>query len=304
LEIQKIKSKGKQNMSDIKFVKRLNAVPQVDTNIFTVKAPSVTMPILAQAAQKLNLKGDEKNGRFTIDENTMTYLEGPHQIQLYRKSEAIKYVDTSRWHVDDGVSTVAIPDAKAIELAKAYVQKTALVPLDQCDVLKVTHLVVGSLEKGTNKAVERTIDAAVVFQRKIGNVPVEGPGGKAVVFLNHNSEVVGFEKIWRTTDQVFKKVPFKELRPLQFAEQEMVTYWNRLGKKVIEVQDQRFGYFELGRNETQTYLQPAYIMPIKIASIPEGKGVMKSYHITLAATAAVGTIMPEVKPVVPMPVRR
>jgi hypothetical protein len=291
-------------MTEIKFVNRLKMTPQVNTNIFTLKEPMVTMSVLAQAARKLSLKGDEKSGRFTVDENQMTYTEGPHLIQLYRKSEALKYRDTSRWHVDDGVSTVNIPDAQAIEIAKAYIQKTALVPLEECDVLKVTHLRVGSMQKGTNKAVERAIDSAVVFQRKINNVPVEGPGGKVAIFIDHNSAVIGFEKIWRTTAKVLKNVPFKDLRPLQFAEQDMTKYWSSLGKKVIEVQDQRFGYFELGRNEIQMQLQPAYIMLIKVASIAQSGGVMKSYHITPAATTAVGTIMPEIKPAAPMPPRR
>jgi hypothetical protein len=108
-------------MSDIRFTKRLQAVPRVNTSIFTLKVPSVTMPILAQAAQKLKLKGDERSGRFTVDENEMTYTEGPHVVQMFRKSEALRYIDSSRWHIDDGVTTFDVPDAKAVDIAKKYI---------------------------------------------------------------------------------------------------------------------------------------------------------------------------------------
>jgi hypothetical protein len=292
-------------MPDIKFLKTMKVLPKLKTipRILVLEAPSVNRSLLLERAKLLRLKGDGGSTSYAEDEERLTYTEGPFELSLSRASGALRYLDRSRWQVDDGKSRVNFQDNDAVKIAKRFLAQYKLVPTDECELLKVSHLRVGTLERGATKAAERVIDVAVVFQRVIDNLPVLGPGGKAAVYVAHDGEVTGCEITWRGIKSVHTRLALKDLQPPEFAEGHLSRYWTPLAIPKIEVLDMRFGYFELGPSESQRYIQPAYVMPMTL-SCAEGKMTMKTVHVVPAAVKPVGELMPPPKPQVKEPVRK
>lgn len=290
-------------MTEIKFLKKMEKSPRLNTKIFRLLPPRVKEKKLLQTAKVFDLKGEKKAGELMIVPDEMTYTEGPYVVNLCRYSGALRYYDSSRWQVDDGKSTVTISDDRATNIAKNYIKDKKIVPLNECKLLKVTRLYVGSMKKGSNTAEERVIDIGVVFQRVIEGVPVEGPGGKVMVYIDHEGKVTGCDRIWRDIKEMYRPVPFRELRIPKFAEDNLVRYWRRSIYDLIEVEKARFGYFELSRGKSQRYLQPVYILPTRHLSA-EKRIIMKSVHVVPAAIRSVGRIMPPPKGAPPPAKRR
>ena len=112
-------------------------------------------------------------------------------------------------------------------------------------------------------------------------------GGKLIVYLDHKAELTGFDRIWRSISGV--RAPVKALRDPKLAEEDLLRYWKGHDADRIEVHGIRFGYFELGYNEKQTVLQPAYVSIVTLVSGDAKQPIrMKTVHVTPAATNAPG----------------
>jgi len=98
------------------------------------------------------------------------------------------------------------------------------------------------------------------------------------------------------------KSPVKELRHPQLAEEDLATYCKAQDTGRIDVDDMRFGYFELGYQDVQRVLQPAYSMPMTLVG-PDERVRMKTVHVFAAATNAIGTLIPPSNKVVRQPRR-
>jgi hypothetical protein len=214
---------------------------------------------------------------------------------VYRASGGVRFHDNARWQVDDGKAHVTFDDADAVKLAQRYLEEVALVPLEECKLLRVTRLNVGVVERQTGFAEERVIDVGVAFQRVINNVPVIGPGGKVIVYLDHNGDLTGVDRIWREIQDVYQ--PDVQLRSPESAQQDVVRHYGEQGSGLIIIEDIRFGYFELGWEDDQRYMQPAYFMPLTISDT-DGLFVMRSEHYVAASTDLPERLMPP-PPVVP-----
>jgi hypothetical protein len=290
-------------MVDIAFTSRLESLPERDTNIYRLKGPRVNERSLREMAKRFELKGDIASGEFSKDADELTYTEGPSVVTLFRSSGALRYYDNIRWQVDDGKSEVEFSDDEAVSIAEDFISRSDLVPLAECRLLKVSHLHVAALERDSNTYDERIIDVGVVFQRTIDNIPVEGPGGNVIVYVDHDGTVTGCERIWREIADVHREVPSDQLRPPEYAENSLARYWRQSKATRIEVEETRFGYYESGRDESQRYLQPAYIMPLTLIG-PDERFVMKSVHVVAAALKPVGRIMPQYKVMPEQPPRK
>ena len=286
-------------MAEVRFLGRLDAAPKVKTQIHALAAPGASAKTLRDFAAKFGI--DSKEATQAQDATTFTYTAGQHVLTLYKASGAIRYQDATRWQIDDGKSDLKMSDATAAKRALAVVSKHGLARASECDLLKVSRLTVGEANTETKRGNERVIDVGVAFQRTVGGVPVDGPGGKLIVYLDHKGELTGFDRIWRPISGVQAQV--KELRDPQVAEEDLLRYWKAHEAGRIEVQGMRFGYFELGYRDAQRVLQPAYVMPLTLFSQDE-RIRMKSVHVVPAATNAVGKFMPPPKKVVKQRPRR
>jgi len=284
------------------FLKKITAPISLNTNIYQLKAVRVTDKSLVDSGRLFRLTGDPKRYELTKLPGALVLREGSIQLRVCSVSGALRQIDKNLWQRDDGHSSLDIGDNEAVALAKKHIEETKLVPLAECSVLRVTRLRVGTLDKVAGTREERVIDVGVVFQRLVNQVPVEGPGGKVVVFINPQRQVTGVQRMWREIGSVVKAVPFAKLAPPKFAEDHLVKYWKDAPIGRLEVTDSRFGYFELGAGQSQKYLQPAYIMPVTLIS-PDGHFVMKTVHVVPAALKAAGALMPPRKVVMAQPIR-
>lgn len=289
-------------MTNIAFLSRLESLPVLNTNIYRLKGPGVNERSLREIARRFELTGDLKSGEILKDAEEYTYIQGPFVVTLFHASGALRYYDRTCWQVDDGKSRVKFSDDEAIGIAHDFIRRSELVPLDECSLLRVTHLHVATLERESNTHNERIIDVGVFFHRTIDKVPVEGDGGKVAVYVGHDGTVTGLESIWRDIAEVHRKVPSDQLRSPEHAENDLNKYWRQSRATRIEVTETRFGYFELGKDKSQRYLQPAYIMPLKIIG-PDERFVVESTHVVPAASKPVGRLMPRPKVVQEQPPR-
>jgi hypothetical protein len=288
---------------EVNILKRMTRAPRRVTKIMKFKTPTVNERALRAIAGQFKLKGKLETPEISKDQNALTYKEGPFVVTLRKRSGAVRYYDSNRWQMDDGKSNVRMSDAQAVNIAKAFLRSTKLVPLRDCKLLKVSRLCVGSMRSGDRRAEERVIDAGVVFQRTIGGIPVEGPGGKVMVYMDAKGDVTGCDKIWRDIERLHRSVPTNQLRAPKVAEDDVTKYWKKTYFSRVDVVETRFGYFELGPGDAQRYIQPAYVMPLKLVS-GQGQISMDSLHVTLASSRPVGRIMPARKRLVPEPLRR
>ena len=286
-------------MAEVKFLERLDAAPKVKTQIHALAAPGASAKALRDFATKFGVASKEATQ--AQDATVFTYTAGQHVLALFKASGAIRYQDVTRWQVDDGESNLKMSDATAAKRALAAISEHRLARASECELLKVTRLTVGAANTVTKRGNERVIDVGVAFRRTVGGVPVDGPGGKLIVYLDHKGELTGFDRIWRPIGGVQAQV--KELKDPQVAEEDLLRYWKAHEAGRIEVQRMRFGYFELGYKDAQRVLQPAYVMPLTLYSQDE-RISMKSVHVVPAATNAVGKFMPPPKKIVKQRPRR
>jgi hypothetical protein len=285
---------------EVNYIKRLRTAPKVKTQILALGSPGANAKAVRELAQSLKL--EEASVTQAQDATRFTYTAGQHVVSMFKASGAVRYQDRSRWQVDDGKANLKITDAEAEKRALELVSAHKLASPKEFKLLKVTRLTVGEASVDKQRASERVIDVGVAFQRLVGGVPVDGPGGKLIVYMDHNGELTGFDRIWRPVAKV--QAPVRELLPPKAAEADLLRYWEQETGR-IDVLDMRFGYVELGYRARQAVLQPAYVMPLRIVSPGQADQeiAIGSVHVFAAASNAVGRLMPPPKKIVQQPAR-
>ena len=135
---------------------------------------------------------------------------------------------------------------------------------------------------------ERIVGVRVLYRRIVDGLPVEGPGGKTVVYLDQERELTGIDHLWRGIESVYE--PVRRLRPVEEAIEEVRRQYGA-GPGRVEVTDLRLGYFELAWDQDQEYLQPAYIVFLQLIG-PDARFRMNAMVPVAAAVNAVGPIEP------------
>ena len=279
-------------MSDIQFLAHMDSSPKGPLPHFVVGRARYGTDAVMALAHQFGLGGNVDRGTLTQDAATLTYTEGSLRVTLYRASGGVRFHDMHRWQVDDGVANIQIEDADAVAVARGFVKKFGLAPENEFRVLKVTRLKVGKIALRGDKREERTIDVGVAFQRLLHGIPVEGRGGKLIVYFDGEKRLTGVDRIWRGIGKTTRPGP---LRPPEYAEKDLVRRWGKSGPGSsgrIEVGQPRFGYFEKGWNDVQEVIEPAYFFPLTLISPSDERIKMKSLHITAASTKPHAVLMP------------
>ncbi len=275
-------------MAEIKVPENLIPTPRGRGRIYRLKPPRVTETVVRRLAKQLGMRADPKTGILTSDPDKLTYAEGPWALTMYRASGGIRFIDRARWQVDDRKSDLRIEDAAAHRLAQNLVRKHKLAPTAETKLLKVARLRVGEATEGGKQASERTIDVAVALQRLVDKLPVDGPGGKVIVYLDHEGKLTGIERLWRETGAVHKRA--EAYRTPQQAIEDMAAHF-RTKQGVIEVEEMRFGYFEEGWRSPQRYLQPAYVI-VGMLTSPDTRIRKRTIYVAPALVHPAGRITP------------
>jgi hypothetical protein len=184
--------------------------------------------------------------------------------------------------MDELAGDVAIPDARLEEIARGFLDQLGR-PADPLVLERITHLhVQTSSATGELSAVER-LDAGLVFRRTVDDLPVIGPGGLAMVRIAADEAVIGGREICRP---VTGRGPVIGLRSPESALDELRR---RLESRGFEgeatVHRSLFGYEELGIEQVQHRLAPAYAFQVELP----GNGVDdKTVEVIPAGQPAVG----------------
>jgi hypothetical protein len=276
-------------MAQIEFVKKLTKIPAGKVQIFKLAKPNVTKDTVMAEAEKLQIP-IEKKIEIHEDAKKLSIYDRRYLIAVYYRSNALQYRDKSKWQKDNGKINIIAEDKEFVNAAERILKKQCLTPSDTEKLLKVSRLKTGLIDR-EGQGSERTIEITPIFQRVIDGIPVDGPGGKIAVFMNKKKEVTGINRIWRKIEKVHIRNP--KLNPPEFAVEYLRKYYAEYNER-ITVEDFRFGYFEQDKNETQEYLQPAYVLMLKIG---EAKDAIQSYsvHVIPAAVEPIEALMPPEK---------
>ena len=214
----------------------------------------------------------------------------PYTFTVYRPSRGIQWVDSSRWQMDDGVSTMEVSDQQAIDAAVREVEELRLPGDDDFRMFKVTRLNVASAEKGGDRYQARVIDVGVVLTRVLDGLDVEGQGGSIVMYLDTDLRPTGFERIARRIADIHE--PVRGWRSLDDALSEVERYWGRSRDQGLTVEDTRLGYLEFGRLQYQEFIQPVYAMSLGLSDDENGESRTVEHYVP-AAVNRIGTLMPQ-----------
>lgn len=273
-------------MAEITFPLEIRAPRRHPRRIYQLRAPAVSERSVYSLAERFGLP-TSRRARLSQDSTSLSYAVESQVVQVYRASGGVRYHDERRWLVDQGGS-LEIEDGEADRLARAVVDRLQLVPPDDVRLLKVTRLRAGDVEVATGEGTERVIDVGVVYQRLIDGVPVEGPGGTMVVYLDSDRELAGVDRLWRDVSGVYRESP--ELRPWRQV-QGLVARRLQTERARVTVTEARLGYWELGWTVAQRFLQPAYVLEMERPAM-QGRSIMRATWVTAASQNPVGTLDP------------
>jgi hypothetical protein len=274
------------------------AAPLGRTSIIQLKSPVVDEKSVLRIAAQLGMGA--KMGDLTTSPDRFVYKEGFLELTIFRASGGFRFLDRSRWQVDDGKSNLLMEDADARKRANAIAVKMKLAPPKEFRFERAARLHVGAADLDSKESYDRVIGVAVALQRLIGKFPVDGPGGRIVIHLDSEKNVTGIERIWRPRAKVFRKGG--PLRALEDVIDEMSAHY-RKKDGLIEVQEIRTAYFEEGWHSEQEYLQPAYIVIGSAMSDTEGSR-KKVVYVAPALSNALRHITPPLTRKKPLAVRR
>jgi hypothetical protein len=275
-------------MATVNVLARLPELPKTPPPILTLPRPSVSERALLALARTLNLKGTDTAGSIHRDASTFRYSEGTFDLILYRASGAFRFKDSSRWQIDHR-SNVELSDEGAITRARALLKRYRLLP-QESRVLRVSRLNVAAAGPERRMEDHRIIDVAVSLQPVVRGVPVDGPGGKVMVYLDHEG-LTCIDHLSRRVGSIYRKVT--GLHSPEYAIDLATRDWNRRGVHAVEINEVRFCYFELGWNDEQKYLQPAYIVLATLIG-PDERIRTGDIFVTPAVMNPAGTLVPPI----------
>ncbi|MDR3726708.1 MAG: hypothetical protein P4K86_06695 [Terracidiphilus sp.] len=274
--------------------------PPSNLQIYQLTPVKATREMVAKIGAPFGLRTELQHGTITETSTAIHYTEGPWTMQLHRASGGWKYQNIHLWQRDNGEVNFKIEDREALLLAQQQIAKFKLAATNELRPLRVTRLHVADSASGKTDNNERIIDVAVVHERMIDGLPVEGPGGKIVVFFDYERQLSGIHQLWHQINKVYQ--PVKALRPTDWAIEQIKARFAGTGPGRVEVTEMRLGYFEMNYDHVQEYLQPAYVVFVTLISQDE-RIHMPSVFAFPAAENSVGLIEPEPRPQPPQTAR-
>jgi hypothetical protein len=248
--------------------------------VFRLHRPSgfpMSAAMLGKVAQQMGLTG--RPTEVCIAEDWTSYREGHHDLSMHSRSGALRYRHRERY-AQQGEKPFALSDRQAEAAAEKLLERIELAGRDERRPAGITHLrTAGASLAGEQRKREPEVllDAGVVFRRMVQKVIVDGPGGLAVINIDPESDVAGFDIIWRPVAEAVDEV---KVLPPDRAEAAMKEIAGRV-RGDVEVTKATFGYFEQGSSDAQEYLQPAYSM---IYVVRDGEVEYKSAEVVAAGS--------------------
>jgi hypothetical protein len=228
---------------------------------------------LSRLAQALGLEG--RAHATSVAEDWALHLEGLWELGLHSASGALVARHREKYQ-RPAERPFELDDARATALARRFVERTALVPLDEVRPRAVTHLRTAGGDVAGGPREERVLDAGVALGRAVRDVDVDGPGAIAMINVDPEGEVVGLRAVWRPVVDVVDEV--RILSP-DVADRAMEEIAARVRGDVV-VTRAGFGYFEQGVMDAQAFLQPAFTL---VYEVRDGDVAFRSAEVVAAS---------------------
>lgn len=214
------------------------------------------------------------------------FRNGSVEFEVSKAAGAEILLDLDRY-AKRGAASGTVDNAALERNARAYVR--AQMPdvnpseLQFAGVKKIMDAVaqVDAAGKATNQKTS-VANYIVIFERRINNVRVVGPGEKIRVYASPAGEVIGHSKIWRELD----KTP-RGAKPVVPPGRVQETIGQSLAKHPapsVQVDYFEFGYLGRGRYDRQDTLDPVYL--VGYTAGPGSKRVVKIYDAYTGAEIA------------------
>ncbi len=287
-------------MAEIRLATKLAAPPRRSVFVYRLRKPTVSERSVRALARELGMEVDPKRAVLAADATKLVLTSGMFELRVFRASGGFRFIDRSRWQVDDGKTNLRISDRVALQQAQRIVKELALAAARETQFLKAARLRVGSATSRGKEATERTVDVAVALQRMVDKIPVDGPGGKIIVYMDAKGLPTGIERIWRPLGAALGK-PVK-LRSPDMAIEELAEHY-RSRQAVLTVEDVRFGYVEEGARSEQPTLQPAYVIRGLVGE-PEDRVRRRLIYVARAVADAKAPLTPPIRRKAPQPARK
>ena len=184
-------------------------------------------------------------------------------LRLFGRSGGWQDRHATRWQADDGAGHLHIDDDDAARLALDAVARYDVAAERQLQLAHVQRLHVAHAERDGANHSDRIAGVRVVFRRIVDDLPAEGPGGKSVVYFDHERQLTGIDHLWHEVEDVYE--PVAGLRPVADVLEEVRRRYEE-SDGIVEVSDIRLGYYELGWDGGQEFLQPAYVVFLQLRS--------------------------------------
>lgn len=256
----------------IKYAAQLPSQVPSSVTVYRLAPPPSATNQVAAMSQKFGLTG--KMREFITSEDWTSYHEGRFRVSVHRNSGALRYINRDKYGTEPKGEFKLSPE-ESDKIASGFLERTKLYPAKQSRLHKITYLRSGTSDIRGKEKTERLIDAGVIYRRLVEGLPVEGPGGYAMVNIDPEGEVVGMRSIWRPTAR-------REARVKTIPVGQALETFEKLISRVegeVTVTNASFGYFEQSEMDRQTYLEPAYVF---IYVVQNGAVAHKSVEVIAA----------------------
>jgi hypothetical protein len=271
-----------------------------DLNIYRLRRPQISEETIRRVGGRFGLRATVEAGTFVHDARAIAYSQASAWgLRMFRRSAGWQYRDATRWQIDDGQGHLELDDDEAARIALETITGHEIASQPDVELARVQRLHVAHAQRAGANHSERIIGARVIYRRIVDGLAAEGPGGKTVVYLGHDRQLTGVDHLWHEVDGVHE--PVAGLRsPAEALAELRRRYEDSDGR--IEVSDIRLGYYELGWDAEQEFLQPAYVVYLQLLS-PDERFRVNATAAFPAAVNAPGPVEPAPLPRPPQPAR-
>ncbi len=222
---------------------------------------------LIGAATSLGLDVGHASVTVSIGDPWTSLRVGPDEVAMHARSQAVRVARATNGN-DRRALAFEVADEQAVAAATDLVARLG-VPKDEIGQPSISHLRVAGRTVGGEPIAERVLDTEIAFPRVLDGVAVGGPGGMVSVRVDGSGSVARSLLVWRGVRAPASTVRIR--RPGHVRD----VFERAMARKRgdVTVTSASFGYFELGPDDRQSYLQPAYTL---IYEVRDGDVVYRS----------------------------
>ncbi|WP_394824750.1 hypothetical protein [Pendulispora albinea] len=199
------------------------------------------------------------NGEIVKKLNHAAISDGVNELRIGDRSGAEIFLLTNLFHQGEGTyETKSDEDYVALATRRAEVVGKSL-PLASLYPYKVRRYK-NAVAENEGQPDITTYQIAVAFNQSIDDLPLIGSGGKLVIHMATDGTPVGHESVVRSVQKTVKELDGSALSDPRDAQAEVEA---RLARRGVDPRQYRvvrseFGYYRLGRDNTQNVVAPHY----------------------------------------------